>query len=361
MRRILDFIKEKSYFFLGGTVLLLILIIAIGSCSNSKPVSYDNLENNMVSAAKKYYSENKKNLPKEGVTIKVSTDTLIEEGYLNNLVDPKDSSNKCSGYVEVTNEEGNYSYLPFLTCKGTYELSYLTDVIKKTQLDEYGNGVYEIDGEYIYRGDEVNNYVSFADKLWRIVKIDSEGDIKLVLAKYLDERISWDNTYNPEKRMNAGNTTNYSISTIRKMLHSYYKDNFNTDQKASIVSKKLCIGKFFDTDMYSKEKECETVLENEKIGLLVASDYKNASLDANCTHLNSVSCSNYNYFYKDSMNTWLLTTSNNNTYTAYYLDNYIAPYRASSSKKILPVIYISKRVLTTEGKGSLEKPFIIKQ
>ena len=360
MRRILDFIKEKSYFFLGGTVLLLILIIAIGSCSNSKPVSYDNLENNMVSAAKKYYSENKKNLPKEGVTIKVSTDTLIEEGYLNNLVDPKDSSNKCSGYVEVTNEEGNYSYLPFLTCKGTYELSYLTDVIKKTQLDEYGNGVYEIDGEYIYRGDEVNNYVSFADKLWRIVKIDSEGDIKLVLAEKTDDSYEWDDTYNSEKQNSVGNTSDYSISKIRKSLNKYYEEEFSKDEKAKIVAKDLCVGKLASTDEYSKEKECSVVQEKEKIGLLVASDYKNASLDEGCVYINNDECSNYNYLSDTNFSSWLLTTSNENTYTAFYISNTIIAGRASRAKKITPSIYLSKKLLTSGGKGTLEKPYIIK-
>ena len=360
MRRILDFIKEKSYFFLGGTVVLLIVIIAIGSCTGPKTVSYESLENSMVSAAKKYYGENKKNLPKEGVTIKVSIDTLIEEGYLDKIVDPKDSSNECSGYVEVTNEEGEYSYLPFLTCKGNYELSYLSDVVKKTKTDEYGNGLYEIDDEYVFRGDDVKNYVQFADKLWRIVKIDSEGDIKLVLAKRTDDTYAWDNTYNDEKKYTSGNTANYLMTTIRKTLNDYYENNFSKEQKTQIVSKDLCIGKLAITDEFNKEKECSVIQENEKIGLLTAYDYKIGSLDEKCIYLNNKECENYNYLATSNIVTWLLTSTNQNTYKVFFINKTLGETAASNPKRITPVIHITKKALMIKGTGTEDSPYIVK-
>ena len=215
MKNIIDFIKDKSYYFLGGTVIIFILLIIIGSCSNKSGGSYEAIENKMVSAAKEYYVNRKDRLPKEeNGTVKVTLGTLVEAELINEVVDPSDKSNVCSGYVEVTKVGEEYSYLPFLTCKGNYEPKYLKDIVKETKQDEYGNGVYTIGNELVYRGDDVDNYVSFNNQLWRIVKIDSEGDIKLVLANSIDDSYPWDESYNSEADYKSGITKDLSLIHI---------------------------------------------------------------------------------------------------------------------------------------------------
>ena len=360
MKNVIDFIKDKSYYFMGGTVLLLIIIIVLSSCSNRK-VGYDKIESNMVKAAESYYSNNSSRLSKEeGGTIRVSIGTLIENGLLKEIKDPKKKSQTCTGYVEVTKVGKEYSYIPFLVCEGNYEPKYLTDIIKDVKADEYGNGVYTINGELVYRGENVNNYVYFNKQLWRIIKVDSEGDIKLVYSTYSEDSYTWDDAYNSEREDTSGITTDYLKTDIRKTLKDYYEDNFTSNNKALIVSKDLCVGKYLTTDEFNTEKECSIVKENEKVGLLNASDFQNASLDFNCKTLENYECTNYNYLSNKDFRTWILNSVEENSYQVFYIDRRILYSNASSNKKIAPSIYLTKKVLVSDGNGTQDKPYVIK-
>ncbi len=361
MKNLWNFIKDKSYYFLGATVVIIILLVIITSCSGGNGSSYESIENKMVSAAKSYYEKKENLLPKqEGGTVKVTISSLVEAELLKEVTDPKDSSNNCSGYVEVTKVEDDYTYTPFLTCKGNYEPQYLTDKIKNTTTDELGNGVYLIGSDYVYKGEDVKNYVSFNDLLWRIVKVDENGDIKLVLSKYTTEAYAWDTKYNSESEDNSGNTTNYLLTDIRKTLNTYYDETFTKESKAKMVSKNICVGKYLLTDAFSTEKECSVIKENEKVSLLNASDYQNASLDTGCVNLNSRECVNRNYLASDDIYTWTLNSSSENTYKVMFIYTTIDESYASNERKLNPVIYLSNKVITNAGDGTMENPFIIK-
>lgn len=361
MKKILEYLKDKIYYILAATVLIIIILIIINACSNKSGNSYEEIEQDMVKAAKEYYANHKNNLPKEeNGTVTVTVGTLVDEELIEEVIDPSDSSQTCSGHVEVTKVGKDYSYIPFLTCKGNYEPKYLIDIIKDVKKDEYGNGVYEMGGELVYRGEDVDNYVQFNDQLWRILKVDTEGDIKLVLANYTDESYVWDDSYNPEEESESGITTDYLHTDIRKSLNEYYDQNFTTDSKAKIVSKNLCVGKYAEEDNFSVEKECSMVKENEKIGLLTASDYKNVSLDENCKNITNSECMNRNYLSDDdNFVTWLLNSSSENTYKVYYLTKDIELTNANNDKRINPVIYLKSDIISKEGKGTMDNPYII--
>lgn len=361
MKNLIDYFKDKIYYIMGATILIIIILIILNACSGSGN-SYEKIEENMVNAAKEYYSTRKNKLPKEeDSTIKVTIGTLVDAELLSEIKDPNNKEQTCEGYVEVTKVGEEYSYLPFLTCEGNYEPKYLTDVIKNSKIDEYGNGVYEMDGEYVYRGDDVKNYVSFNNQLWRIVKVDSEGDIKLVLANYTEESYSWDDAYNSDREDTVGITTDYLRTDIRKTLNDYYEENFDKDAKAKIVSKNLCVGKYAENDEFNKEKECSVIKENEKIGLLNAIDFKNASLSDKCTTIENQECGNYNYLSNDDeINTWLLNSSSENTYKVFYILDTISESSASSTKRVNPVIYITSKVMSIEGNGTQDNPYIVK-
>lgn len=362
MSNIIEYLKDKIYYILGGTVIFIIILIIIGSCSNkSSSGSYEQIENNMVNAAKRYYETNKDKLPKEeNGTIKISVETLIDEGLLNEIKNPSNKSSSCSGYVEVTNLGEEYAYTPFLECEG-YESKKLTDVIKASKLDEYGNGVYNMDGELVYRGDSVKNFVSFNNQLWRIIKVDKDGDIKLVLDKRTDDTYTWDNAYNSDKEDYVGITSDYLHTSMRKVLKNYYENNFTNEDKTKIKSKDLCMGKYYLDDAFSEEKECSITKSGEKVGLLVPTDYHKASLSDKCTTLSSLECTNYNYLAdSEYIDTWLLNTYEDNTYEVLYLNGVFDVSSASNSKKINPVIYLINNVKVINGKGTEEEPFVIK-
>ena len=359
----LDFIKDKSYYLLGGTVVILIIVILIASCANKNTgSSYEKIEEKMKLAAKNYYDARKNKLPKEdGGVVKVNIGTLVDAELLDEINDPKDETNTCTGYVEVTKVGDDYSYMPFLSCKGNYEPKYLTDVIKNATPDEYGNGVYNLNGEYVYRGKNVNNYLKFDNKLWRIIKIDKDGDIKIVLSEPTEDSYPYDTAYNSEAEDSSGITTDYLKTDIRKTLNDYYKSNLSKDAKSKIIKKELCIGGYLLTDEFSYEKECsKKTTTKEYISLLNVSDYQNASLSTQCTTLENRECSNYNYLFDYKFNSFFINPSAANSYYILYLSDNVYESYASTELRINPVINITGKSIKKSGNGTEEKPFTIK-
>lgn len=361
MKNIIEYIKDKSYYLLGGIVIVIILLIIINACSNSSG-SYDKIEQKMVNAAKSYYASHKKNLPKEeNGTVTVTISTLIESELLKEVKDPKNKEQTCEGFVQVKKVGDDYAYIPFLTCKGNYEPEYLVDKIKNSKLDEYGNGVYEMGGEYVYRGDDVNNYITFNNQTWRIIKIDSDGDIELVYSpEKNNERFAWDTDYNSSVEKYYGVTTDYLHSDIRKTLVEFYENNFSDESKVYIVPKSICVGKKTLASDANAIEECTVTKSDEYVGLLRVSDYPRASLDSGCTRYDAPDCSNRNYFVGSGIDTWLLTSVSDNSYQVYLLDNGIDYNRAYKLNKINPVIYITKDAIVNGGDGSASNEYVLK-
>ena len=183
MEKFMNFLKENFYYVMGAFVIFVVLIVLIVIFSSNAGVSsYQKLETNLINAAKKYYSENKSKLPKkEKEIITISSHFLVENKYIKELKDPKDRKNICTGRVEVNKVSDSYNYLAFIDCNDSYRTEFLTDAIKLSlKHDDNGNGLYAVGNEYVFKGDNVKNYVNFNDELWRVIKIDKDGDIKLI-------------------------------------------------------------------------------------------------------------------------------------------------------------------------------------
>lgn len=369
MKNIIEFIKDKIYYIMGATILIIVILVIISSCSKEPKVdAYTSIENNMTAAAKTYYSTRKNRLPKvNNGTVKVTLSTLIDTELMKKVVDPKKPNNVCSGYVLVTKINKEYTYTPFLKCKGSYEPMYLSDKVKSIKTDEYGAGVYEEDGEYIYKGEEVNNYVKFNNKLWRIVKVDADDDVKIVMVDTWYDTIQWDYAYNSKEESEVGITTDYLKTNIRKTLKKYYLKTFSAAQKSRIVAKDLCVGGYnINEDDYesagpkvSVEEECKEIKEKEYVGLLNVSDYTRASTAEKCTNVFSNECENENYLCSDEIRTWTLNKLTNSTSKVFYIDGEVYYTKANNMKKINPVIYL-RNVIVSGGKGTIKNPYKLK-
>ena len=95
----------------------------------------------------------------KGKIIVVGTPTNESEPIINKIISQLDTSGKCptvneDGSVNVTGVEATDGYL----CKAK---------------DAYGDS-------YYYRGNVTNNYVKFADKYWRIVRINGDGTVRVI-------------------------------------------------------------------------------------------------------------------------------------------------------------------------------------
>ncbi|MEG1495166.1 MAG: hypothetical protein RR406_02585 [Bacilli bacterium] len=367
--------KKKLYIILGsitGAIVVVILgVVIFGVMANSK-LSYNEVETKMIKATEKYYLSNKNLLPKiEGEEVSLDVSTLVAGKYMKSLSDLLDKNTSCQGKVTVKKNGERYFYNPSLTCGDKYSTKTLREVIiGKTDLTSDGSGIYDLNGEKVFRGENPNNYVSFAKGIWRIVKVDKKGNIELISYNndISKSSVLWDDRYNAEKDSTVG-INDYPKSRIRETLVNYYNNEkfFTELDKARMIANNFCIGKRSKTDT-SKDgsAECGQVMELEPIGLLPVYDVLNASLDLNCKATKDSSCQNYNYLVKQgdkitNSNYWLGTATAEDTYNVYtsYVGT-VAEKRAGSTASLRPVIYLNSNVLFSKGLGTLDNPYIIK-
>ena len=69
--------------------------------SGNKNSEYIAIENNLQNSGYKYLKENKNYIDNSNSSVKVSLNTLIRNGYSNDLIDPK-TGNFCDGYVIIS-------------------------------------------------------------------------------------------------------------------------------------------------------------------------------------------------------------------------------------------------------------------
>ena len=369
--------KKKMIRFMAIIVAVMIVIIiilfAISSLGshNGSTYSYSEIETILEKAGKAYYKDHPEYLPvDEGDIVEVDVSNLVAEGKMKDLSNyPTKNSAACTGSVKVEMIDDEYVYSPVLSCGEYSTIALGSRVVEDNEIVNTGDGLYSRGGEYVFRGENVNNYVQLDESLWRIVKITSNDEIVLINDAGIGSSYVWDNRYNQETNYNTG-INNYSVSRIKDYLDDVYS-NPNERKKELILSKKdktrvveydLCIGKKSSTsEDKSNLDECKQKLNDQKFGLLTLSDYLYASVDPNCKSAESKSCRNYNYLVM-KYDWWLVTANNANTYNAYCVQSNgsVENSYASSHALVRPVIHLNSNVLYKSGKGTLEKPYKVR-
>lgn len=351
-----------------GVLVVFLIIILIMSFFKNGYKTYEEIEQDLKNAAIEYYEVQSGLLPREeGETITVRASTLADAELMKPLSELREGEN-CSGRVEVTKVGDNIIYTPYLECGDNYTTKELYKAVLEQGIVISGNGLYDLNGEKVYRGDDVNNYVSLDNAIYRIVKVSPNNKMLLILNE-VDSTLSsyYDDRYNPAKRFNSG-FNDYRISRIKEFLDDLYSSKndikiLSKNDKEKLASFNLCIGKRNATETNNTNAiECSDVLENQMIGLLTASDYMNASLDVNCKATTDKSCQNYNYLRLKETEWWLLTGNAANDYEAYVVksNGYIDINTTSGYKKIRPTIMLNNNVMIKSGNGSASNPFILK-
>lgn len=351
-----------------GILVVVLIIILIFSLFGSSNKSYEEIEQDLKKAAMEYYEVQSGLLPQEeGEIVTIKASTLANAELIKPLNELREGEN-CSGRVEVTKVGDNIIYTPYLECGDKYTTKELYKAVLEQGIVTSGNGLYDMNGEKVYRGDAVNNYVSLDNAIYRIVKVTSDNKLLLILNE-VDSTMSsyYDDRYNPAKKFNSG-FNDYRISRVNNYLDDLYNGNkdikiLSKNDKDKLVSFNLCIGRRTETETNNTNAiECSDVLENQMIGLLTVSDYMNASLDTNCKATTDKSCQNYNYLRLKETEWWLLTGNAANDYETYVVksNGYIDINTTSGYKKIRPTIMINNNVMIKSGNGSASNPFILK-
>ena len=351
-----------------GILVVFLIIILILSLFNSGNKTYEEIEEDLKNAAIEYYEVQSGLLPQEeGETITARAKTLANAGYMDPLSELREGEN-CSGRVEVTKVGNNIIYTPYLECGDKYTTKELYKAVLEQGIVTSGNGLYDMNGEKVYRGDDVNNYVQLDNEIYRIVKVTSDNKLLLILNE-MDSTLSiyYDDRYNQDRLFNSG-FNDYRVSRIYEYLNDLYNNKLDISllsnkDKGKLTSFNLCIGKRTPTEIVNNNSiECSDVLENQMIGLLTVSDYMNASLDTNCRATTDKSCQNYNYLRLSNTEWWLVTGNSLNNYESYVVkgNGYIEENTASGYKKLRPTVMLNNNVMIKSGSGSESNPFILK-
>ena len=193
------------------------------------------------------------------------------------------NGNETINYTLEFNTDGNTSYSGVLQVgvkeneKNTFaDVILANNKVNERSLTENGDAATLDEGllkkeddlgvAYYYRGNVKNNNVLFAGKNWKIVKINGDGSIKLVLDNIVDE-------------ISKYYSEDYSFlkSTIFEKLNNWYTNNLN-DYSDYIAYYKFCNDTVLEDDNYLAYNRvitnkiptfvCLGNLVNSRIGLL---------------------------------------------------------------------------------------------
>lgn len=357
---------DKKYLIIVGAIfgiLILIVVIAvIAKVISGKNLSYEKIENKLVEAAQDYINDGVVDAPAEGESIVITDKELISAEYIKELSEYTDDT--CSATVTVMNNGGLGLYIPDLQCNEYMTQHLATKIIDDQLVTEtivdgaYQFGLYQVDDEYIFKGKEVNNYVSFSGVIFRIIKIDKNGNLRLIKVTPEENKIVWDEKYNADIGTNYG-INDYANSYLAETLNNDYND-FKDENKKHLIQHDVCIGKRGNLDIgISYDFDCSTLLEKQYISTLTTLDVPMASLDPNCTTIVNGSCTNYNYMvYFDG---WTVNSYSDNTYEVLVAGGTIGLKYASKMSNYYWVIYVSGQELYTTGSGTADDPYVIGQ
>ena len=118
----------------------------------------------------------------------------------------KTTTNLSSVYYVVSATQESFTYKEITSNKNT------TEALLASTVDDYGTS-------YYFRGAVKNNYVEFANKCWRIVRITGDGSVKLVLHN--------DNTTKVANPCNSAN--NSASAAFARYSGTTYGSAFNTN------------------------------------------------------------------------------------------------------------------------------------
>ncbi len=170
--------------------------------------------------------------------------TNISSTLTTNIGDVKDfspfSDGTLANAIYTSAKQGGTNRTTYGSEVTTFtKISGENDKLLNTAPDDYGTS-------YYYYGAVTDNYVSFANKLWRVVRINGDGSIRLVLDDVAKDssgnviKTAFNTNYNDNAYVGymygtVGSTTydathkNINDSTIKTKVDKWYEDNLKTN------------------------------------------------------------------------------------------------------------------------------------
>lgn len=361
----LNKLLKRMTIIVGAIIILIIILVVVKKVFvNKNGNSISAYRTNIENASRKYYESLDSKL-KNGESIKINVSQLAEKGYLDKDYKLENDA-KCDGNVTIRNVNDEISYIVNLKCDKEYNDVLMSEYIKEnTAIDSGADGLYNMNGKYVFRGDNANNFLSFAGKLWYIIDIDDSGIRITQVSTYLEDEYVWDDRYNSYMQEGVG-YNDYLKSRIKTTIDDLIENGKIIEKKyyKYLVLQNSCIGARKNSETNnSGSVECSKVQPNQLFSTINVSDIINASLDSNCNKIGQYECSNYNYFSENyNYRTWTLNVDADNNYKVYYINNgRVILKEANEYEQLIFTAKLAPEVLYLSGDGSKENPYKIKE
>lgn len=206
------------------------------------------------------------------------------------------------------------------------DIAYIKDTIKNNNIE--GENFKNINGDYYFYGEEVNNYIMYSNFIWRIISVNTDGTIKLILDNSITALANGSNNKNINNWLNKSDNENTGI--FEKALN---------DPKKYLVTTNTCNDKITDI----KKITCKTTTTNTLITTLSINDYVNTG--SSNSFLN-----NHEYYY-------LINKKNDNNIWYVNDEGKVGLSDGNDIIGIKPVITLKKDIVVSTGNGTKENPY----
>ena len=222
---------------------------------------------------------------------------------------------------------------------------------------------------YYYKGAVENNYVKFADKVWRIVRINEDGTIRLITRDNVIASQKFNSTYNTYDKMY------YTNSEIKTAVENWYKTNITDkgfdgkvasgnyfcEQAKVVWSTNYTVGKatVATKDNYTPSFDCTTDgngkgVVSGKVGLITIDEVLFAGGEIE---------SRSNFYLKNGSVYWMMSPIGvfNDVANVCYVtaDGSLSRDNVDYNNDVRPVLNLSADTLAS-GSGTSSDPYIVK-
>ena len=228
---------------------------------------------------------------------------------------------------------------------------------------------------YYFRGNVTNNYVKFAGFTWRIVRVNEDGTIRIVMQDGINNNARY------QFNLNNSNYTHmyYSNSSIKPSLESWYQTNIGNNVN---LSSKVASGNYYceqakiayksihasnsGTSMivyqnYTPDFKCEIDGNgygsiNASVGLL---GYDEIVYAGGYPYINNTTY----YLYNPDINWWTMSAAGFSGYgsEAWLMlnPNNLYSSNVTNSYSVRGVINLNANTKISDGDGTKDNPFIV--
>lgn len=273
-------------------------------------------------------------------TYKIKVDILGTENsvYEKNVSEGafRDTIKTSGTFGSITCTSGNLTYDALTsTLSSVYVnedtyciLSFVDDGAKNISFNELLKINDNTGVSYYYKGDANNNYIKINDTLFRIVRINGDGSLRLILNDVI-------------LSSNYGSNNNYINSNLQTTLNNWFNSTFNNESYLKATD--------FDYTNYDIVDEVDNLINMEGyyvnyVGTLSVKEI-------------SIITKDLTYSYLDTANGILLMNGNGPDNVWTLKKNSLTSSSINDILNVRPVICVDATI--TSGDGTLEDPYLI--